>query len=131
MWRLIELADIVVQPGRQNDYNEYRLPSKLPDFLCIGKPLVTSTTNLGRKLEDGEEALLRLEELALGDRLREPVQAPERRRVHAQRPQAAASGVGRLSSRRTRGGRPSEREERGRASATSAREHAAVSGERE
>ncbi|QXD22929.1 glycosyltransferase family 4 protein [Opitutia bacterium ISCC 51] len=58
MWRLIELADVVVQPGRQNDYNEYRLPSKLPDFLCIGKPLVTSTTNLGRKLKDGEEALL-------------------------------------------------------------------------
>ena len=58
MWRLIELADIVVQPGRVNDYNEYRLPSKLPDFLCLGKPLVTSITNLGRKLEDGEEALI-------------------------------------------------------------------------
>jgi len=58
MWRVIELADVVVQPGRLNDYNEYRLPSKLPDFLCLGKPLVTSITNLGRKLVDGEEALI-------------------------------------------------------------------------
>lgn len=64
MWRLIELADVVVQPGRQNDYNEYRLPSKLPDFLCLGKPLVTSATNLGRKLKDGEEALLLKESTA-------------------------------------------------------------------
>ncbi|MCZ6673258.1 MAG: glycosyltransferase, partial [Verrucomicrobia bacterium] len=58
MWRLIELADIVVQPGRINDYNQSRLPSKLPDFLCLGKPVVTSAANLGQQLIDGEQALL-------------------------------------------------------------------------
>jgi len=58
VWRLIEMADVVVQPGRINAYNEYRLPSKLPDFLCLGKPLVTTRTNLGERLIHGKQALL-------------------------------------------------------------------------
>jgi glycosyltransferase involved in cell wall biosynthesis len=58
LWRFIELADVVVQPGRSNSYNENRLPSKLLDFLCLGKPLVTSSSNLGKRLKDGVNALL-------------------------------------------------------------------------
>lgn len=58
LWRLIELADVVVQPGRMNDYNQKRLPSKLPDFLCLGKPVITSKANLGQKLEEGKQALI-------------------------------------------------------------------------
>ncbi|MCB1120687.1 MAG: glycosyltransferase [Verrucomicrobiae bacterium] len=58
LWRLVELADIVVQPGRINPYNENRLPSKIPDFLCLGKPLVTTMANVGSHLQDGENALL-------------------------------------------------------------------------
>lgn len=58
VWRLIELADVVVQPGRINEYNAYRLPSKLPDFLCLGRPLVTTRTNLGERLIHGKQALL-------------------------------------------------------------------------
>ncbi len=55
---LIDLADIVIQPGKSNAFNEYRLPSKLPEFLCLGKPLITSKANLGHLLENGHEALL-------------------------------------------------------------------------
>ncbi|MBH54591.1 MAG: hypothetical protein CMI18_09630 [Opitutaceae bacterium] len=58
VWQFIELADVVVQPGRINEYNQHRLPSKLPDYLCMGKPLVTTSANLGNYLEDGENALL-------------------------------------------------------------------------
>jgi glycosyltransferase involved in cell wall biosynthesis len=58
LWRLIEMSDVVVQPGRINDYNEYRLPSKLPDFLCLGRPLVTTRTNLGKRLIHNNQALL-------------------------------------------------------------------------
>ena len=58
VWRLIEMADVVVQPGRINEYNEYRLPSKLPDFLCLGRPLVTTRANLGEKLIHRKQALL-------------------------------------------------------------------------
>ena len=58
VWEFIQMADVVVQPGRINAYNQRRLPSKLPDYLCAGKPLVTTSANLGNYLEDGENALL-------------------------------------------------------------------------
>ena len=58
VWRLVELADITVQPGRINDYNEKRLPSKLLDFFCFAKPVITSAANLGHRIEDGRQALL-------------------------------------------------------------------------
>ena len=64
MWRLIELADVTVQPGRINDYNEKRLPSKLPDLFGLGKPVITSSANLGHRLEDGKQALLLKESTA-------------------------------------------------------------------
>lgn len=58
LWRFIELADVVVQPGQTNNYNQKRLPSKLPDFLCLGKPVITSMQNFGQILQDGKDALL-------------------------------------------------------------------------
>ena len=32
------LADVLVQPGRADDFNEYRFPSKLTEFLATGRP---------------------------------------------------------------------------------------------
>ena len=32
--RLLALADVLVQPGRAGAFNDYRLPSKLPEFLA-------------------------------------------------------------------------------------------------
>ncbi len=58
VWCLIELADIVVQPGRINAYNEKRLPSKLPDFFCLGKPVITTRANIGKSLINEEQALI-------------------------------------------------------------------------
>lgn len=55
---VIRSADLFVQPGEPGPFNDYRLPSKLPEFLAVGKPLITSATNLGRYLTDGVDALL-------------------------------------------------------------------------
>ena len=36
----LALADAFVQPGAPDDFNRYRLPSKLPEFLAMGRPVV-------------------------------------------------------------------------------------------
>lgn len=56
--RLLALADVLVQPGRAGPFNDYRLPSKLPEFLAMGRPVVLPATNIGRDLVDGRDALL-------------------------------------------------------------------------
>lgn len=55
---LLAAADVLVQPGWPNDFNDYRFPSKLPDFLASGRPVVLPKTNIGLHLRDGVEALL-------------------------------------------------------------------------
>lgn len=61
-WREIPgylaLADAFVQPGAADDFNRYRLPSKLPEFLAMGRPVVLPDCNIGQDLVDGESALL-------------------------------------------------------------------------
>ncbi len=56
--KLIRLADCVVQPGVSDSFNRYRLPSKLPEFLCLGMPVITTAVNLGEALQDGLNARL-------------------------------------------------------------------------
>jgi glycosyltransferase involved in cell wall biosynthesis len=55
---LVCMADILVQPGRPNAFNDYRFPSKLPEFLASGKPVILPRSNLGRYLEDRTNCLL-------------------------------------------------------------------------
>lgn len=55
---LLALADVLVQPGRPNAFNDYRLPSKVPEFLSMGKPVILPATNIGARLKHGREALL-------------------------------------------------------------------------
>lgn len=55
---LLALADVLVQPGRAGPFNDYRLPSKVPEFLASGRPVVLPASNIGRALRDGEDALL-------------------------------------------------------------------------
>jgi glycosyltransferase involved in cell wall biosynthesis len=50
---LLNLADVLVQPGHKSTFNDYRFPCKLPEFLATGKPVVLPNTNLGRYLQDG------------------------------------------------------------------------------
>jgi glycosyltransferase involved in cell wall biosynthesis len=56
--RYVRLADVLVQPGRPGGFNDYRLPSKLPEFLATGRPVVLPDTNVGSQLEDGVEAVV-------------------------------------------------------------------------
>jgi glycosyltransferase involved in cell wall biosynthesis len=61
-WREIPsylaLADAFVQPGPPDDFNRYRLPSKLPEFLAMGRPVILPHCNIGNNLRHGENALL-------------------------------------------------------------------------
>ena len=53
---LMALADIFVQPGVPDPFNDYRFPSKLPEFFSIGRPVVLPRTNLGTQLRHGIDA---------------------------------------------------------------------------
>jgi glycosyltransferase involved in cell wall biosynthesis len=53
---LMALADIFVQPGQPDAFNDYRFPSKLPEFFAIGRPVVLPRTNLGATLRHGVDA---------------------------------------------------------------------------
>ena len=68
-WREIPgylaLADAYVQPGAPDEFNRYRMPSKLPEFLAMGRPVILPSCNLGEELTDGENALLLREGTAL------------------------------------------------------------------
>src|ERR1035438_1397016 len=55
---LLAVADVLVQPGRPDRFNEYRFPCKLPEFLVSGKPVVLPKTNLGRFVRPDIEAVL-------------------------------------------------------------------------
>jgi glycosyltransferase involved in cell wall biosynthesis len=61
-WREIPsylaVADAYVQPGPPDDFNRYRLPSKLPEFLAMGRPVILPHCNIGNDLTHGENALL-------------------------------------------------------------------------
>lgn len=61
-WRAVPgylaLADAYVQPGAPDHFNRYRLPSKLPEFLAMGRPVLLPRCNIGNDLRDGENALL-------------------------------------------------------------------------
>jgi glycosyltransferase involved in cell wall biosynthesis len=53
---LMALADVFVQPGVPDAFNDYRFPSKLPEFFAIGRPVVLPRTNLGLHVRHGVDA---------------------------------------------------------------------------
>ena len=55
---LMALADIFVQPGRPDAFNDYRFPSKLPEFFSIGRPVILPRTNLGLAVRHGIDAFV-------------------------------------------------------------------------
>jgi glycosyltransferase involved in cell wall biosynthesis len=55
---LVASADVLVQPGTAGSFNDFRLPSKIPEFLASGRPVVVPATNIGLRLRDGVDALL-------------------------------------------------------------------------
>ncbi|MCE3266938.1 MAG: glycosyl transferase group 1 [Solirubrobacterales bacterium] len=82
-WREIPgylaLADAFVQPGAPDDFNRYRLPSKLPEFFAMGRPVVLPACNLGNEVTDGENALVLSEggALEIAARLEQLMEAPD------------------------------------------------------
>jgi hypothetical protein len=56
--RYFGLADVFVQPGRPGPFNDYRFPSKLPEFFAMGRPVILPRTNIGHELTDGVNAVL-------------------------------------------------------------------------
>lgn len=55
---LLSIADILVQPGKNGEFNNYRFPSKLPEFLASGKPVLLPLANIGHHLKNGEECVI-------------------------------------------------------------------------
>ena len=66
---LLAAADILVQPGKPDKFNDYRFPSKLPEFLAIGRPTVLPATNIGLHMTSGHHALVlpKVDALAIVD----------------------------------------------------------------
>ena len=56
--RVLNAADVLVQPGQDDNFNAFRLPSKLPEFFAMGKPVILPRTNLGRFVAEGDCAIV-------------------------------------------------------------------------
>jgi glycosyltransferase involved in cell wall biosynthesis len=52
---LMSLADYYVQPGEADPFNDYRFPSKLPEFFALGRPVILPRTNLGLLVRHGTD----------------------------------------------------------------------------
>lgn len=55
---LLAQADVLVQPGRPGPFNDFRLPSKIPEYLATGRPVVLPASNIGLELAHEREALV-------------------------------------------------------------------------
>lgn len=55
---VMRAADYLVQPGRDDAFNRYRFPSKLPLFMASARPVILPRSNLGEHLVDGKNCLL-------------------------------------------------------------------------
>ena len=55
---LLAAADILVQPGRAGTFDDYRFPSKVPEFLASGRPVVLPRTNVGLELRQDVDAVV-------------------------------------------------------------------------
>jgi glycosyltransferase involved in cell wall biosynthesis len=55
---LLALADLYVQPGRINPFEDLRLPSKVPEFLAMGRPVILPNVNIANLFDHGKNAIL-------------------------------------------------------------------------
>lgn len=79
---LYAMADFLVQPGRPDPFNDYRFPSKLPEFFAMGRPVLLPATNLGRFVRDEIDALVLREghAMEIAERIAAVARDPARRR---------------------------------------------------
>lgn len=55
---ILSIADILVQPGEPDEFNDYRFPSKIPEFLAMGKPIIIPNTNIAKHLNHLENVFI-------------------------------------------------------------------------
>jgi glycosyltransferase involved in cell wall biosynthesis/uncharacterized coiled-coil protein SlyX len=55
---LLALADVFVQPGRLDPFEDLRLPGKVPEFLAMGRPVVMPDVNIAHLFRDGLDVVL-------------------------------------------------------------------------
>ena len=53
---IMSLCDVFVQPGGDDGFNRYRLPAKVPEYLCLGKPIIVGPANIAAELSHGVNA---------------------------------------------------------------------------
>ncbi len=55
---ILAAADMFVQPGEPGPFNDYRIPSKLPEYFAMGRPVLMTSSNLGRHLRHNRSAYI-------------------------------------------------------------------------
>ena len=55
---LLALADVCVQPGKKDSFEDLRLPGKIPEWLAMGLPVVMPDANIAHLFTDGENVTL-------------------------------------------------------------------------
>ncbi|MCF8359106.1 MAG: glycoside hydrolase family 99-like domain-containing protein [Prolixibacteraceae bacterium] len=55
---IVHFASVLIQPGCSDDFNDYRFPSKLPEFFATGKPVILPNTNIGLHIKDFKNGIL-------------------------------------------------------------------------
>ncbi len=53
----LALADLFVGHVRADEFNLHRLPSKIPEYMAVGRPMLVADHGFGRELEEGTEAV--------------------------------------------------------------------------
>lgn len=71
-------ADILVQPGKVNAFNDYRFPSKLPEFLVSGRPVILPNSNIGLHLNSDQVVKLGSSDpFDIADRIEQVLDLPD------------------------------------------------------
>ena len=55
---LLALADVFVQPGKIDPFEDLRLPGKLPELLAMGRPVIVPDVNIAHLFTEGVNAVL-------------------------------------------------------------------------
>jgi glycosyltransferase involved in cell wall biosynthesis len=55
---ILALADVFVQPGKMDPFEDLRLPGKVPEFLAMGRPVLMPDVNISHLFRDGVDAVL-------------------------------------------------------------------------
>jgi glycosyltransferase involved in cell wall biosynthesis len=53
---MLAAADVLVQPGWPGPFDDERIPSKLPEFFAMSRPVILPRTNLGLRVAHEQEA---------------------------------------------------------------------------